>query len=222
MGLSSNGYRNQELLKSLKKIGSPIYIQVSLDGDKETHNKIREAAAPFDDALALISLSSGTRTPCDDNFYCLFKKYRQFKSVLRLCSYNLWPIYINFIRSSGQAKVFDKNNFIPEQKNDLTIAEMEYCYRLWQESARGYMSRLDGLSMVSKTEQVINFIKHGVWSYKCAAGINDAVMYPNGDVAICETRGIIGNLQEYDLDWKNSGTKDRRSSKRVSASGIAL
>ena len=34
VGLSSNGYRNQELLKSLKKIGSPIYIQVSLDGDK--------------------------------------------------------------------------------------------------------------------------------------------------------------------------------------------
>ena len=67
--------------------------------------------------------------------------------------------------------------------------------------------------MVSKTEQVINFIKHGVWSYKCAAGINDAVMYPNGDVAICETRGIIGNLQEYDLDWKKFwDKKDRRSS----------
>ena len=27
--------------------------------------------------------------------------------------------FINFIRSSGQAKVFDKNNFIPEQKTIL-------------------------------------------------------------------------------------------------------
>ncbi len=202
VGLSSNGYRNQPLLKSLKEIGKPIYIQVSLDGDRETHNKIRGDAGAFDDALEFLSAARSQGHRVVVVFTVSSKNIATLKSVLQLCSRERWPIYINFIRSSDQVKAHAGNTFIPDQKNDLSIEQMEYCYRLWHEHVFRYMPRLDRLVMVSKTEQVIHFIKHGVWSYKCAAGINDAVMYPNGDVALCETLQPIGSMEDYDWDWK--------------------
>ena len=44
-----------------------------------------------------------------------------------------------------------------------------------------------------------NFLDHADWSAPCQAGRKIAVLYPEGDVAVCELRKRVGNIKDHGL-----------------------
>lgn len=198
VAICSNGFRSECLLKKLKERNKKVYLQVSLDGTKPVHNKIRGSNKAYDEAAQLISrgCADGHRVTIVVTVYS--ENFTSLEETLQGLAKGRLPVYINFVRSGDQVAGTD---FIPVQKNDLSLEQIRQCFRLWEKYNAPYMNRLDRLVMRGKTEQVINYCQTGQWSYKCTAGINDAVLYPNGEVAVCEMKAPLGNIQDYGLDW---------------------
>ena len=69
-----------------------------------------------------------------------------------------------------------------------------------------------------KFDYSINIIKDRKRIFKCLAGYLDGVIYPNGDVALCEATRPVGNLKNFDMDfqklwWSDSANKMRDNTK---------
>lgn len=199
VAICSNGFKGEKLLKKLRDENRKIYIQVSLDGPKSVHNQIRHSNTAYDQAMNLLlhGRRDGHRTEAvvavsSENFVYL-------ESFLKEVAKEKLFVCFNFVRSSNQ--VGKEMDFIPNKKNDLTFPQMRECYRLWKKYNAPYMSRLDRAIITIDFNEEMSFCQTGRWSYKCAAGIADAVLYPNGEVSMCEMKAPLGNILDYNLDW---------------------
>jgi MoaA/NifB/PqqE/SkfB family radical SAM enzyme len=199
VSICSNGFKSEKLLKKLREENRKIYIQVSLDGPKGIHNRIRGSDTAYDDAMNLIlnGRRDGHRveiatTVSSENFIYLESICKELAKEKLFCCFV-------FIRSSDQ--IGKEIDFIPNKKNDLSISQMRECYRIWKKYNAPYMGQLDRAIITIDFEEEMSFFQRGRWSYKCAAGVADAVLYPNGEVSVCEMAAPVGNILDHNLDW---------------------
>lgn len=202
VGITTTGYRIGPLLDHLDKRRHKVCFQVSVDGTERSHNAIRRNDRAYADAIELISTAPVRGHPVVVVMTVCAANIADLEAVLELGASRRVPVFLNFIRSSDQTQGAAPSDFVPAQGNDLSLSEMRDCLTLWSRYAARYMSFKDMLAMTCKTEQVLRFNTDGDWDYPCAAGINDAVLYSNGDVAVCETLSPIGNIATAGGDWK--------------------
>lgn len=51
-------------------------------------------------------------------------------------------------------------------------------------------------------DNLIQYNEKGTWKYPCAAGINDAVIFSDGSISVCETKKPFAKLQDFDFDYR--------------------
>ncbi|SVE48279.1 uncharacterized protein METZ01_LOCUS501133 [marine metagenome] len=108
---------------------------------------------------------------------------------------------------------FDKDQLSSFEPDDedvfLTVEQMKESYQRIDECL---WSKLKASFFYSENKAVLrNIIRLKETSYQssfsCMAGVTDFIIYPNGDVALCEMFKPFGNLKKYDLDalrfWEN-------------------
>lgn len=185
----------------------PSFIQVSIDGTCETHNRIRGAMS-YERAVTGLKLLAGVGIPAHISFTAHRGNFRDFPSVARLG------------RRLGAARVWS-DRMVPCGRGNrgdesmLTPVETrEYIRLMERERKRGRFLRSPVV-----LHRSLQFTATGNSPYRCSAGDTLVTVLPNGDVCPCRRMPlVVGNIHRQPLDhlYENSELfRDLRDRERV-------
>lgn len=213
--IDTNGMLTKKITKMTKRIlqenpETTIHIQLSLDGPEKIHDRIRGVKGCYKKAKATLreleknnqkNLEiSALTTICDLNFDVTEKFSKEFSkehpkvlhkfNIMRgahigtyglseTITSNLDPAIALTKKPEDLRKLFEKINKNPIKNKD----------RAWQNLQK--LKWKYTVDMLEKQQKIVN----------CTAQYTFAVIYANGDVAICEPMKPIGNLNETDYNF---------------------
>jgi len=213
--VSTNGMLNDKLFSTLGECNNDqvqYSIQSSIDGPEEIHNKIRGNKRAFKEVIQLLKLfyefKSKSKLSLNLHLVMTVSRLNQY-SVLETMelaqTYNI-PVTLNFVRSSTDSKL-DKSeisDFIPQESdnNELSIEEINSVIATWCRFAEKYYEFFVYKLNKTRMQNVLYYYKKGIWQFPCSAGINNAVIFSDGSVSICETKKPFAKLQDFDLNYR--------------------
>jgi MoaA/NifB/PqqE/SkfB family radical SAM enzyme len=233
--LTTNGIRTGEILSSvegvLRTCRTRLNTHVSLDGMKDTHDRLRGVSGGFDNA---VKTARGLKE--------LKNRYPGLNVVSVLtcvCSQNLNELaeLIGFVRDD--LRLFHKFQFVrssqtdvwsidPAMLSDFSPASPDFCiqdpaqralaFELIRDSNRLGKDTLLGRRQALLLEYAMKVALKHERTVECLAGKIDGVVYTNGDVAVCEMTKPFTNLRKWDMDfgkaWNSADADSRRSQTR--------
>jgi MoaA/NifB/PqqE/SkfB family radical SAM enzyme len=213
-GLTSN-YIEKKCREILEQCNAPLCIQVSLDGHREVHNKIRQVSAAYDGAMKTVELLKKLQKEyphkldlffatciASQNFDEIEKtikdiqhlKIKHIFTVVRAHTFGLWDLP----QSVSNSKVAPKDS---KSQELLPVDRLDEVYNLIDS-----MNKKSKFKFLKKAHQLhlkysIDMSKTNKKIHDCYAGKINGVMYPTGEVACCEFTKSIGNVKDYNLDF---------------------
>ena len=176
------------LVRSLHRL-RPSFVQVSIDGARESHDCMRGDKS-YDRAVAGVKLLVAAGIPAYLSFTAQRGNYRDFASVARLG------------RRLGVSRVW-ADRMVPcsrEHRAEDTLMTpdetREFIGLMERERRRGWL----GPSPVV-LHRSLQFTAEGVSPYRCSAGDTLVTVLPNGDVCPCRRMPIVaGNMLRQPLE----------------------
>lgn len=208
-GILTNGsLLNEETIVRLKSY-NPKMVQISLDGDRKTHDKIRGENS-YNEVIEALKLLSKNNIESLVSFTANNKNYKEFKNVVKIAkkykAYKVWTDRMVPLGAgnSGEIKTLDKDQVV------------EYINIIRKEQT-------NILNRFSKTlitgERSLQFLNGISNCYKCSAGDGLIILLENGDVMPCRRLPIIaGNIQTSSLEdiyFNSKVFKDLRNFKEA-------
>jgi MoaA/NifB/PqqE/SkfB family radical SAM enzyme len=201
-----------------------LYLNIALDGQGETHDRIRGVPGHWEKTL-----------DCIDELYPLKEKYRdrlRLNVNTVLCAENYQEIeslaefmwngfrldghYFNIVR--GDTPVGDGIKHVPDEVLPRMYAYISqltkrYGDRMFadDDAGRRFVKNVAYVGTITThyRTQRANFSASTSWPFPCTAGETIAVIDYNGDVRACELREKFGSLKDHDYDfdalWKSAG-----------------
>jgi len=189
--LTNGTHIDAKMARYLKGVGIG-FVQVSIDGSRETHDRIRGEGS-FDRTVAAIGHLVKAKVRTLISFTAQTGNFREFPDVARLG------------RRLGVSRVW-ADRFIPEGKGGsnqetevLTPLETKEFFKIMERAESKY-----GRGWFSRTEiamgRALQFLVAGGRPYSCKAGDSLITVMPNGDLYPCRRMPIrVGNLLETPL-----------------------
>lgn len=198
----------REMFSRMSKI--ELHVQISLDALEKEHDKMRGVKGCFKKAIETLKKIKELENEFKNlNLYVLTTiTNKDYKDLDKLIEYvkELGVDHKFQLVRGAHFSVFniDKNvlsDFDPSNKTILlpSIKELE--------SFEKKLKKLHYKNELYKKVQDLKFrysieILKGKKVVKCLAGKIDGVLYPNGDVALCELTKSIGNLRDYNYNFE--------------------
>ena len=212
--VSTNGMFNEKLFSILQKCKNEkihYHVQSSLDGSEEIHNAIRGNKRSYKGVIELLNMFSEFKKSSNLSLgmslvMAVSRKNRHIvKETMELVKPFNVPLTLNFVRSSSDSNL-DKNeisDFIPIQNDDngLTAREMKSVIHDWSVLAVKYYGSMVYQLNKIRMNNIVQYQEKGTWMFPCAAGINNAIIFSDGAVSVCETKKPFANLQDFDFDY---------------------
>lgn len=187
IGIMSNGTMlNKEILEKLAELNLEAF-QVSLDGERRTHDKIR-GEGNFDEVLRALDLLSEYGIPTRVSFTANQENYSQFPAVAKYCRKHqvnsLWSDrYIPFI--DGELKA-------------LTEADTREYVKVLQEEHENIENAVAQLRV--ENYRALQFLSSGAQPYICKAGEALVTVDEYGNIFPCRRLPLnCGNIQQITL-----------------------
>jgi len=202
-----------------------LYLNIALDGQGETHDRIRGVPGHWEKTL-----------DCIDHLYLLKDKYRD---RLRLnvntvvCADNYLEIeplaefmwngfrldghYFNIVR--GDTPAGDQIKQVPTDElpriyKYVSRLTKRYGDRMFadDEAAKRFVKNVAYVGTITThyRTQRTNFAQKSPWPFPCTAGETIAVIDYNGDVRACELREKFATLRDYDYDFQKLWAAEER------------
>ena len=229
----TSGFFPQRVEKTVREITQKtslaLNFQISIDGVKQKHNAIRKNTKSFDNAFQTIDVLQGLRRANDNigristlttvgrSNYDDIERIIAELSQLEKVSYGFTFARSTIRDISGTFNREQLSGFEPGEDVCLTVEQMKESYKrieecLWSKSKASLFygenkAILRNLIRLKET----NFES----SFKCMAGITDFIIYPNGDVALCEMFQPFGSLKKYDFNVQSFWKKEYESYKKT-------
>ena len=215
-GLSPNLIKSK-IKEVLEKCDCRITVAISLDGLKETHDNIRGVKDNFESVLEtykeLLDLKKNHKNlKLMVNTVISNKNYKEVVKLINFVKTNMPELDghgFDWIRGNPKDKEFgipsldEIKELLPMlKKTEETYLNKRKNLRDRLElGIRHYLSDLK-YEIIKSNKQVI----------PCRAGDIFAVVYPQGDVALCELLPMIGNLREQDIKtvWNSEKAESQR------------
>mgnify|MGYP001562566775 CR=1 FL=1 len=231
--IDTNGFfpelTEETIKKILQKVSFSVNIQFSIDGLEETHDKIRGLKDSFRRAVDTINRCKRLKESFTNlNFLSILttvsnKNYNEIEQLAYFIKFNLGVFHkFRLIRDSQNSLNSIDNDIL----SNLRPEDSSYCLpdtfqlnRLNDFLAYFFETRVD--SLLSKFQifymkYCLDIIKKHKKVLDCLAGKFDGVIFPSGDVALCEMTTPFGNLRDVAFDffklW-NSKTANQRKAK---------
>ncbi|MBI1852942.1 MAG: radical SAM protein [Planctomycetes bacterium] len=202
-----------------------LNVQISLDGLRETHDKIRRIPRAFDRTIDVMRelLPLRDEFPCfrpSINFCIQRDNVKEIEAfVAQMRPFDV-PIKFAVIRGNSygtyalapevQAGVDPKDMGTAELSPD----ELEDAARRIDELDRGPQGGFWTDMERRKIDTTVRMIRTGQRQVPCYNGRTEAVIYPTGDFSMCELTKPIGNLRDFDLDvakiWRSDAANRMR------------
>ncbi len=184
-GLLTNGtLLEKDNVEKLSRYKQLSFVQISLDGVRETHESIRGKGS-FEKSMKGLKLLHHYKIISMVSFTAHKKNYKQLQEVVK-------------IAEKHKVKRFWTDRLIPigNCEEILSTEEfLEYTRVLNQEAERA--KRKFWSKMTVHQNRALQFCKNGGNVYHCSAGINLLTILANGDIVPCRRLPIVfGNVLE--------------------------
>ena len=234
VNMLTSGFFPNKIEKTVQKIlnetSLTLYFQISIDGIKEKHDSIRKNSNSFDNAMQTIETlqrlrgNSGrinrisTLTTLGKPNYNDIEKIVNELSSLKKVNFGFGFARSTFNDIYGEFDKDQLSSFEPDDEDVfLTVEQMKESYQKIDECL---WSKLKASFFYSENKAVLrNIIRlketNYQSSFKCMAGVTDFILYPNGDVALCEMFQPFGNLKKYDFNVQKFWEKEYETYKKT-------
>lgn len=192
LGILTNGTLiDGELARKLAGL-EPVFVQVSLDGNEQTHDAIRGGGS-FRRTLAGIDLLKKHRIRVLVSFTAQKENYREFPELAAICRKHRvdklwWDRVVTDNERDREEKALSTGEFL---RLTETAAALNRKYR-----------RLDGSSTVENC-RALQFLgcEKSTAGYRCSAGRNLLAILADGTVMPCRRLPLeLGNVLEQELE----------------------
>lgn len=187
----SNGYFiDRAMARKLAEL-STGFVQVSMEGTRATHDRIRGRGS-FDRTVEAIKHLNAAKVPVLISFTAHRGNFREFPDVARLaCDLRVKRVWSDRLIPSGAGAAPEMQSLTPEE-----VREFVELMRAARDEARG--------RWFCKTEvaqhRALQFLTGHDKPYRCTAGDSLLTLRPNGDLLPCRRLPLrVGNVLETPL-----------------------
>ena len=177
---------NRKLLKYMKHMRMKP-LQLSLDGTRETHDKIR-GKGNFDKVINAMDLLHEVKMPCRISFTANKNNYLEFADVAQIC------------RMHHASSVWSER-YIPQEKGELVPIgkeDMEDYISVLRKEHDNIENQRAGLCV--ENFRALQFIGSDDKPYSCKAGETFFAVDEHGDIMPCRRLPIVcGNIKNTTL-----------------------
>jgi len=183
IGILSNGFiTGPDHFKKLRDLNLK-HIQLSLEGSKRTHEKIR-GKGTYKKVIESMKLHRENKIPFMVSFTANSENYMEFghavKTAIKYGAFKVWT-----------------DRYIPSGINDplcLKSSQAEEYFRLIQKEKTRRRLKNSGKTEIA-SHRALQFLQCGGTPYSCSAGSNLLCIMPNGDVYPCRRMPVpSGNV----------------------------
>lgn len=210
--IPTNGYLSEKIYETVNKILETTKLKVdviiSLDGFEKTAEKTRGLKNIFkkdENTIKLLKKINNSRF----NLYILTtvskKNYGEVLDLIRFNQKN-WkiPHKIQYVRSCNEVYNLDPKVMegFSQKNDDYSLPSFKEIEELNKEMRK--ITKKNSLSINMnhlERETALEILKSKKKVMKCVAGVYDAVIFPNGNVSMCEFTKPFGNLKNTDYDF---------------------
>jgi radical SAM protein with 4Fe4S-binding SPASM domain len=190
---------------------APAFVQVSIDGARETHDGIRGPGC-FDRAESAVRhlVEAGIRTSI--SFTAHRGNFRQFAEVARLaCALDASHVWADRLVPLGGGSALAEQALTPDETREFFAIMLQ--------------ARIDAACSVFGGTEIamhrsLQFLVAGERPYRCRAGDSLITVMPNGDLCPCRRMPIrVGNLMQTplaELYYRNDLLRRLRDRQQVS------
>jgi len=212
--IPTNGYLSEHISNSVNEIldKTNLYVDImlSLDGFEKDVAELRGLKDIFEKNNNTIKLLKQIKNKRLRVFLLTTITEKNYDKIIPLIEFNKsnWniPHKFQYVRSSNEVYNID-SKIVPNfsQKNkDFCLPSLDKINKLNKKLKRRI--KTDSVSIAInhlEKELALGILKNKKRPIPCLAGIYDGVVFPNGDVSLCEFTKSIGNLKETNFDfWK--------------------
>lgn len=212
MVIPTNGSRTEKILLQLSKIlsipGIELEIQISLDGFKDTHDAVRKVPGLFEEAITTARNIVKEHPEVRLAFMTTLweKNYREAFDLANWVKDHVGIKHkFQLVRLSGKGVYGVPPSWmetLSSQEEALGMPPLQDLKTL-QIKLRELLPPVDLFEQLQwlKNKYAFQLLAEGERQLHCQAGKLDAVIYPDGKVAICEMTRPFGSLLDYDFDF---------------------
>lgn len=210
--IPTNGSRTDRILSQLSQIlaipGLELEMQISLDGFKETHDAIRKVPGLFEEAITTVRKISEMHPQIRLAFMTTLWE-KNVREAVDLAKWVKDQVGIGhkfqLVRLAGKGVYGVPSSWMEtisskeEALGSPSLPELGHLMTKLQEvlPPSGLFDHIQWL----KNQYAMNMLTEGTRALHCCAGVLDAVIYPDGQVAICEMTRSFGLLEDYGFDF---------------------
>ena len=193
-----------------------LYLNIALDGQGETHDRIRGVPGHWEKTLDCIEElyplkdKFGDRFRLNVNTVVCAENYHEIESLSEFMwhSFRLDGQYFNIVR--GATPVGEEIKQVPPEALPRMYAYVSqltkrYGDRMFadDDATRRFVKNVAYVGTITThyRTQNANFERSTPWPFPCTAGETIAVIDYNGDVRACELREMFATLRDYDFDF---------------------
>jgi len=181
-------------------------VGLSLDGFKETHDRMRGVPGSFDGVMRTCellrelgdefsNLSISIVSVVTDSNYCEVDRLLDYVHANMLADRHV----VEPVR--GEPK--DSSLHAPPYTDFAKLAEKSTLYTWGYRRRSLKFSDIAAQRMMQYTYHLqVKTLEERRWLIPCTAGRYIAVIEPNGDLRLCELTRAIGNLRDYNYDFR--------------------
>jgi len=210
--IPTNGYLSEHISNSvdeiLNKTNLYVDIMLSLDGFEKASAEMRGIKDIFEKNADTIKLLKKINNKRLRIFLLTTITEKNYDEIIPLIKFNKsnWnlPHKLQYVRSSNEVYNID-SKIVPNfsQKNkDFCLPSLDKINKLNKKLKD--MIKTDSVSIAInhlEKELALSILKNKKRPIPCLAGIYDGVVFPNGDVSLCEFTKPVGNLKETNFDF---------------------
>ena len=211
-----------------------MYLNIALDGQGETHDRIRGVPGHWEKTLdcieALYPLKEqyGGRLRLNANTVVCAENYGEIPRLAEFMwnSFDLDGHYFNIVRGDASAGEQIKQvppQALPAMYNYVSRLTKRYGDRMFAEddSLKRFVKNLAYVGAITThyRTQHANFAESASWPFPCTAGETIAVIDYNGDVRACELRDKFATLRNYDFNFSELWRAQSRNDELTAIDG---
>lgn len=223
INITTNGFLSDIIFEKTKEIlegtKSNVHVQVSLDALKEKHDALRGFKSSFDNAVKTIKrlkeinhprFSLNVLTTISNYNYQDIDNLSEFVHSLGVDHAFELVRGASFVKNNRNLADFNPKSTVcalpPLEELDLVYSKLKNYYKKYN-SRKGLFNR-PLVIFLAKLRLSIDTLKNNHKQVDCPAGNLIGVIFPSGDVSVCEFFPAALNLKSFDYDFYKAWNSD--------------